>query len=264
MKAERRAILDWLSATDYSDQQADYASARETGTCQWLLDHETFKMFVAIKGSTLFCPGIPGAGKTMASCAIIQHLHSTICNNDGSAVCYIYLDYKEQRLHKLNNFLATILYQLIWKLEKLPASLHALYEKHNPQRSRPSTDEYVKTIEQVIYGLQRAFLILDALDECSDREGANIQLLDQVFKLQRSTGIQIFATSRHIPEIEVHFKSALHIEIRAKNEDVARYLDTRINYLPRCIQNSVSLQEQVCQTILDSIDGMRVIWHQNE
>jgi hypothetical protein len=62
---ERLSVLNWLTPTDYSTQQSDYISRRQAGTGQWLLDSPEFQMWMQADKQTLFCPGIPGAGKTI-------------------------------------------------------------------------------------------------------------------------------------------------------------------------------------------------------
>ena len=63
---EHRMILDWLTPIDYAPQQSDFISRRQAGTGEWLLGSEQFKTWVETEKQTLFCPGIPGAGKTNA------------------------------------------------------------------------------------------------------------------------------------------------------------------------------------------------------
>ena len=62
---EQRAIVDWLTSIDYAAQQGDFISRRQDGTEVWLLDSDEFHGWLNQKQQTLFCPGIPGAGKTM-------------------------------------------------------------------------------------------------------------------------------------------------------------------------------------------------------
>ncbi|KAJ5899947.1 hypothetical protein N7495_004691 [Penicillium taxi] len=79
---ERRAILDWLSPVSaYATQQNDYKSRRQTGTGQWLLESPEFRTWVMNPKQTLFCPGIPGAGKTILTSAVIEELHARFGNN---------------------------------------------------------------------------------------------------------------------------------------------------------------------------------------
>jgi hypothetical protein len=67
-------ILDWLTRIDYGPQQTDYIRRRQPGTGQWLLDSPKFQTWLNTENQTLFCPGIPGAGKTILTSVIVDYL----------------------------------------------------------------------------------------------------------------------------------------------------------------------------------------------
>ncbi|RFU23916.1 hypothetical protein B7463_g12423, partial [Scytalidium lignicola] len=68
---EHRHILDWLTPIDYSTQQNDFIRRRQEGT-----------------GQTLFCPGIPGAGKTMSVATVIDKLYDEFRDDSSIGIAY--------------------------------------------------------------------------------------------------------------------------------------------------------------------------------
>ena len=61
-----REILDWLSPLEYCNKQRDIASKRHEGTGKWFLVSEKFAAWRSGSAdSVLWCPGEPGAGKTV-------------------------------------------------------------------------------------------------------------------------------------------------------------------------------------------------------
>ena len=62
---KQQAILDWLTSVDYSTQQNDFIARRQEGTGGWLVGSDEFQQWENSRGGILFCPGIPGSGKTM-------------------------------------------------------------------------------------------------------------------------------------------------------------------------------------------------------
>jgi AAA+ superfamily predicted ATPase len=70
--AEHQAILEWLTPIDYAPQQNDFISKLQKGTGQWLLNSNEFRQWVINRNQILFCPGMPGAGKTMLASICCQ------------------------------------------------------------------------------------------------------------------------------------------------------------------------------------------------
>lgn len=68
---ERRQVLDWVSQECewHTNRQKRLIGGHEPGTRKWLFDSPEWQTWASDhgRGTTLFCPGIPGAGKTHAS-----------------------------------------------------------------------------------------------------------------------------------------------------------------------------------------------------
>ena len=105
------------------------------------------------------------------------------------------------------------------------------------------------------------FIVVDALDECQTDEGCRARLVSELFRLQTRHSINIFATSRFIPEIRDRFKdiSSLSLEIRASRDDVARYVQGHMSHLPSFVQTDKQLQEEITTRISEAVDGMYVL-----
>jgi hypothetical protein len=69
-----RVIINWHSSVDHATQQSDFISRRQEGTGQWLLNSDEFQAWLNKSKQTLFCPGIPGAGKTMITSIVVNYL----------------------------------------------------------------------------------------------------------------------------------------------------------------------------------------------
>jgi hypothetical protein len=135
---EQRAILDWLSPIDYASQQVDFLSRRQAGTGQWLLDSAEFKKWVETAKQTLFCPGIPGAGKTILTSVIIEELSVRAQKDPSIVVVYLYCNFRRQDEQRPEDLLASLLKQLAQNYQSgsLPESVKSLYDRHKSKRSR--------------------------------------------------------------------------------------------------------------------------------
>lgn len=138
---ERKAIFDWLTPIDYAAQQNDFISRRQEGTGQWLLESAEFRTWGETDKQTLFCPGIPGAGKTILASIMIEKLSTRFHNNKSVGIAYIYCNFRRKDVQKEQDLLASLLKQLSQKQSPLPDSVKSLYNKHKERRTRPSLDE---------------------------------------------------------------------------------------------------------------------------
>jgi Cdc6-like AAA superfamily ATPase len=255
---DRRKILDWLTTIDYAPQQHDFISRRQAGTGQWLLDSVEFQTWLDTDKQTLFCPGIPGAGKTILTSIVVEHLGKKYYSDTTVGIAYLYCNFRRQDEQNAHNLLANLLKQLAQGQSSLPVNVKNLYDHHQTRMTRPSLDEISKAIQSVAAMYSRVFIIVDALDECQSNDGCRPRFLSEIFTLQAQCGTNIFATSRFIPEIQKEFEGSIMLEIRASNHDVQRYLDGKISRLRPFISRNLTLQEEIKGSIIEAVDGMHV------
>jgi ankyrin repeat protein len=254
---ERSIILDWLTPIDYYAQQSDFINRRQTGTGKWLLDSAEFQAWLHADKQTLFCPGIPGSGKTILTSIVIEDLEARRGKNESIGVAYIYCNFRQTNEQKAGDLLASLLKQLSRDRPSLPESVSALYSKHKEKRSRPSIGEISDALQSVA-ALSKTFLIVDALDECQVTDGCRSMFLSEIFKVQSNSRANVFATSRFIPDIMEQFRGATALEIRADPEDVRRYVDAHISDLPSFVGRNPELKEEIVTEIARVVDGMYV------
>jgi hypothetical protein len=256
-RAESDQIFEWLSSTDFPAKQSDFIAKRQEGTGQWFLDSPEFTKWLCTSKEILFCPGIPGAGKTIMAAITIDHLLRTT-RSDSVGVAYIYCNYKEQADQNTTSLLAIILKQLAHSRPSIPEPVSRLYEHHSTQRTRPSLEEIFSALQSVLRNYSAVYVVVDSLDECPDREGTRSRTLNKIRDLQKETDLHLMVTSRFIPEIVEEFKHTPRLEVRATAADVRRFVAGKIYELPKCIQRDKELRELVQDKITQAVDGMLV------
>ena len=240
---------------DFSSQQCDYFTKSQDGTGQWLLDSAEFKAWLDEAGQTLFCPGMPGAGKTIITSIVIDSLWRTFQAGGDIGVAFLYCNYKRKQEQTFENLLASLLQQLVQERHILPDEVKSLYKCHVDRKTRPSSKEFITALETVISSYSRVFIIIDALDECASTDRQ--QLLKEVFSFQNQAQVNIFATSRF--DTKIQFNEGKYIEIRASKEDVERYLKSQMHHLPTCVMKNPTLQREIATEITKAFDGMYAV-----
>jgi nucleoside-triphosphatase THEP1 len=254
---EELSILGWLTPADYAPQHNDFINRRQEGTGQWLLDSAEFQTWLKTDKQTLFCPGIPGAGKTIITAIVIDYLQSNFRDDQSTGIAYIYCDFRRRDKQKAEDFLAILLKQLAQRQSSLLASVKVLYDKHQKDRTRPSLNEISRTLLSVAATYSKVFIVVDALDECQTSDNSQTRFLEEIFKLQSNVVANIFATSRLSKEISNSFSKSLSLTVSATQEDILTYLNAKISLVQFDLVDD-EMKDMIRRGVLEAAEGMYV------
>lgn len=253
---ERQIITDWLSPIKHDSQHSDIVAKRHEGTGQWLLNSDKFQHWLNKDNQILFCPGMPGAGKTMIASIAIDYLYAAHQTDPSIGIAYLYCNFQLQDEQKPVQLLASLLKRLLERRPTLPDSTKNLYECHKSKQTRPSLKEISKELQSIITSFSTTFIAIDALDECQLSDGDESSFLSEILSLQANTRVNLFVTSRPIPRIEKQFQGCASLKIRASEEDVDRYINGRMQCLPSFVQKNPDMQKKIKTEIIKAVDGM--------
>ncbi|KAJ7270945.1 ankyrin repeat-containing domain protein [Mycena rebaudengoi] len=250
---EREKIFDWLSPPNFFVRHAEIFGTRQTGTGLWFLDKRQFKDWLSSLGGTLWCRGIPGAGKTVLMSIVVDYLRNHL-QNDNVGVAVAYLNHKESDAQSPSNILAGLWWQLVSKRPILPV-VQQLYEKHQDQRTRPSLDEVCEIFHSTIAVYSKLFIVVDALDEYP--EAHRHILLDALATMGESVSLMLTSRANIAPE--AFFPTASVLEISANDEDIRCYVKAQIQKsfrLSKHVKARPELHDEIETKIAENADGM--------
>ncbi|KAK3941050.1 hypothetical protein QBC46DRAFT_363710 [Diplogelasinospora grovesii] len=108
----------------HEEEREATSSIRDgAGTGQWLLNSAEFIAWVDTEKQTLFCPGIPKAGKTILTSIIVDDLYTRFQNDKRIGIAYHYCNFRRQDEQKAEDLFASLLRQLNHSRSSLPDSL---------------------------------------------------------------------------------------------------------------------------------------------
>ncbi|KAF8208286.1 ankyrin repeat-containing domain protein [Mycena galopus ATCC 62051] len=260
---EREKIIQWFSPLNFFPQQDDVFTTRQQGTGDWLLDTFEFKEWISKTGSTLWCYGIPGAGKTVLASHVVDHLskeaqvHWQEFKSLGFAVACVYCDHRETVMQTPLNLLASLWRQLIHD-QTISGYVWDLYQKHSERHTRPTMDEVLAALRSAIACRTKAFFVIDGLDECATDGGNALSIL---FARLRSLGpnVNLMLTSRPHIDVPAAFPSCLRLEVRATEHDLQQYIRGRIllsPWLAKHVNVKPDLRQEIEREIISRADGM--------
>lgn len=257
-KSEVRMILDWLTTANYGQQHDKHSETHKKGTSLWILETDEFRDWLKNCKQRLLCQGMPGAGKTIITSVVVDHLTKEIKKDSEIGIAYIYCTFKQPKSEQTTrSLLASVLGQLAGDRQTFPTTTRSLYEQHKAKQTHASQEELIAELKTVIELYSSVFIIIDALDECDLNTMHGF--ISELFMLQKHCNMNIFATSRFIPEITEWFTNvkSSFLEIRALASDIDMYLDIEMKQSSTSlIKSNIDIQKDIKREICEAADGM--------
>lgn len=203
----------------------------------------------------LFCPEIPGAGKTIMASIVIDTLEKMFLNEEVG-IAYLYCSYKRKLEQTSLDLLGSLTLQLAQKLPGISLELDELYKKHVDKKSRPKLEEVLGLLRAEVARFSKVFVVVDALDECASSHDTRDVLASSLHDLASKSKVNVLITSRPIPRVTSAFEDCHHLEIRAEVDDVKAYVQGNITRMPKFVMRNEELQETIINAVAKAVDGM--------
>ena len=206
---------------------------------------------------TIWCPGIPGAGKTVLASVATKRLQDAQRLKQSAlraGIVCLYCEYERQEDQTAQQLFSAALRQLSEQSSQILESVTQLYQFSTAEKRKPSFDKIVSMFYDAIRSFPEVFIILDALDECSEETCR--ELLGTLSTLQNATGLKLLVTSRRTVEFWKFFPECGELEVRAAEGDVKVVLDVQVERLSACVRNDGELRKTVIERVATAVDGM--------
>ncbi|TFK26057.1 ankyrin [Coprinopsis marcescibilis] len=245
-------MSDWLTLVNYRKIQKDNLAKRTPNTGNWFLSRNDLREWICSDGGTLWAVGIPGAGKTVLTSVVVDHLQRLRGGNRTVCVVYAYCRYTDSI--DVRDILAALIRQ---QLERYPAVAYFVkpfFDLHQRERTTPSLDELVEMLHKIARSplFSKSFYIVDGLDEA--RNDTQFDLLRYLASLP----VNLFITSRPPPSYCDIVRNARLITIVAQDSDIVLLVAQkigRISGLRKLLENK-DLMAEVVSKVLKKSCGM--------
>lgn len=190
-------------------------------------------------------------------------MENTIAHHEGSsgtAVVYFYFDFKDSTKQTTVGMLGSLVFQLLEKLDGIPAAVEEIFKKYH-YHQLPTEPELLELLKSVLGSFTRSFIIIDALDESTERR----TLLSAISQLVTSPDLQstsFLFTSRKEYDIDNEFSKhpiwPVCIETDQVAADVKLYLVEQIEKDDRLRMLQPGLKDHIILTLAERAKGMYV------
>jgi ankyrin repeat domain-containing protein 50 len=263
MKAaeEKNRILMWLDGPDPSINHNSAKSKREPGTCEWLVASKDFTSWFNTPATSqlLWLHAFPGAGKTILSSAVIEHLCSQPLSADY-AVIYYYFDFSNASRQTYLGFLRSLVRQICARTKTVPKSAVELFDAC--KGVAPGSEQLLKLLKDLLKKPLRTFLIIDALDECpesEDNERKHVLAALAEIKALKAPNLSIFVASRPEVDIKQAMDTVCDIDIDVQatltNEDIRFHIRAQLMIDPKLKRWQQSIKDEIEERLMKDAGG---------
>src|SRR6266480_5488624 len=105
----------------------------------------------------------------ICSSTIIQNVRLQCQSDQTLAVIYFYFDFNDTKKQRHDNLIRSLVVQLSMHSTNTPEALNMLYSRCQDGQYQPTIDDLATALQHMLEGFHETFLILDALDECTER-----------------------------------------------------------------------------------------------
>ncbi|KAL8364811.1 hypothetical protein RB595_003878 [Gaeumannomyces hyphopodioides] len=238
----QQKLQDWLESLAFPQMhnRSHDIDRAITGTCGWLLRHETYRAWVACDEGLLWIKGKPGSGKsTLLKYALDNGTVSSAGEN--TLVLSFFFHGRGDELQRTPLGLSrSLLHQVFKQVPDALSDLLDTFEKNDKEIGQPGKKwQWHRKQLQYFFELsllnvlktRSVWLFIDALDECGEQSAVGlVKWFETLLRNRPSLGLQfrVCFTCRHYPILALD--CALEICLEHQNyEDISTYVQNQLS-----------------------------------
>lgn len=140
----------------------------------------------------------------------------------------------------------------------LPHSLQSALESSQNQQKQPTSEELKDILFQILKSFRTIYVLLDALDECIDREDL-LKFMESLLGWKMS-GLHILTTSRKENDIATSFESLVTCQLCVQSAlvdaDIRIHVLDRLSNDPKLKKWPVNIQKEIEDALVKGANGM--------
>ena len=193
----------------------------------------------------------------MCSSTIIEDVLCHCQSHPLFAIAYFYFDFGDTEKQRSDNLIRSLVTQLSAHSSSCPDTLKALYSQ-NLSGQRPNTEGLMVTLRHIVGGFEHVYVVLDALDECRDRERL-LALVEEITNWKIGK-LHLLATSRAERDIADHIGPLVTAQINLRSTlvdaDIQTHLRERLRNDSKLKRWPVKVHEQIEAVLMEGAHGM--------
>ena len=176
------------------------------------------------------------------------------------AVGYFYFDFNDVEKQSSRKAIRSLLFQFAQQVSDGLRDLEHLHKNCGGGQQQPTEEVIISQLRDLMGRIDSKYILLDALDECTDRE----DLLKFVCDLgdTKLKGLCIMTTSRREREIQEQLGLMadynINIQSAVVDEDIRIYVQDRLATDPKLKKWPESVRDEITNVMMEKANGMYV------
>lgn len=190
--------------------------------------------------------------------------YTTRCFTDDprKVVVYFYFDFNDAEKQSSELMIRSLVSQLSEKCVKIPTMLETLFSSCENGLRQPSPDGLLKVLHYVMQEFPESYILLDALDECTDR--TKLMATREKIAEWKDDELHLLVTSRRERDIEssleniVDTQNTICLQSGLVDEDIFKYVRERLSVDKRLSkwQRDPQIRHEIETALMKGAHGM--------
>lgn len=259
---QKKNITSWLSAPDPFTNYQSSCRSRHAETGSWFVKGEEFSQWKRDANSFLWLHGKAGCGKTVLASTVITEIIRQCNFSNGSSLAYFFFDFNDPKKQQSSGMIRSIITQLYSQSYDAVVEVESLFSQCQDGKQPANLATLMITLQATVRKSEHTYIILDALDECSEI-GDLLALIQEIVEWS-IPGLHLLCTSRWLTTVKETVQdlttSDRMVQIQSK------LVDTDIStYISQQLQNDLKfkrwrkrpdIQEEIRRALTEKVDGM--------
>jgi hypothetical protein len=177
-------------------------------------------------------------------------------------VVYFYFDFNDTEKQSSQLMIRSLISQLSQPFVKIPATLDMLFSSCADGQRQPSSDGLLEAAHNLIREFQHVYIVLDALDECTDR--AELMATLERIADWKDAELHLLVTSRKERDIEssleniVDSQNTICLQSGLVDKDIFKYVRQRLSVDKRLSkwQKDPEIRHEIEMALMKGAHGM--------
>ncbi|KAI9368840.1 hypothetical protein BJX61DRAFT_546147 [Aspergillus egyptiacus] len=291
LRERQDTVVRFMAPWDFSTRYQTLIADRLGNTGRWFLDSEPFQKWSEGHVGVLWCPGMPGAGKSILAAAAIEHMERKLAGENNQALLWTFCEYQQGAEQTKLNMLGSLWRQLLRYRLLRAQELLDLENKYLGPRMRPTAPAMYDLLQREIDKYDRTYIFIDGLDELSSRNRDEvIGALGSLCGVKKPGGrppslatgppslgvpnnknknngnasrprLQLLVTARFSGRETDGFEQVQHLDVQADESDLHNYIQSSVrssgaNRLSRLIVKDPTLLGDIQSAVVQKASGM--------